>query len=159
MSTKGWPTFLAATHKQLVAVNAGVVETIHKDEGEYYGITWDNHNVYLAHQKNFKSPDAPVISVLDSSLRVTHQLAGSCVDVHQILCHKDSLYVTNTSSNSIDVHTSGKVKNFNWTSHSDPLILSPCPQVPGRVRKPLPSRHGWQTMISAIIKELTKYTT
>ncbi len=111
-----WPDFVASTFKAFVSVRRGEdISFIHRDEGEYYGITWDESSVYLAHKKNLPGCVGPQITVFDRDLNICGVVPGTYVDVHQILYRRGELYITNTECNRVDIYDGVAVRSVNWT--------------------------------------------
>lgn len=112
-----WPDFIASTYKELVLVQDGTVHTLHKGEGQYYGITWSEESIFVAHKKDDYLP-GPEISILDKNYEVRGVTHGNFPDVHQILYRKGLLYITNTGNNSVDVYNGRDIKSNNWTEYN-----------------------------------------
>jgi hypothetical protein len=111
-----WPNFIASTYKELVLVQEGKVHTLHKGEGQYYGITWSKDSIFVAHKKD-DYPPGPEVSILNTRYKVMGVTPGNFPDVHQILYRKGLLYITSTDTNSIDVYNGRDIKSKNWTEH------------------------------------------
>lgn len=108
---------LIATINRLVLWQNGTLTTI--SEGNYYGLSWDNDNVYCS--KN--EPHSPLskIEVFNKNLERCRELSLMYTGgIHQILSHDGNLFITNTQQNQIDIYDGSQTtQKINWTDSNE----------------------------------------
>lgn len=110
-----WPTFIAATHQSLAVVRNGAAQDIHTSGQRYYGVSWSDDRIFIAHSP----PDTmkPQVRILDKELKDIGAVPGSYPGVHQILFSSGKLYITVTDYNRVDIWDGSVIVPVNWTEH------------------------------------------
>jgi len=111
-----WPTFLLSTTFHCSLVRDDSVQTIHSGAGLYYGLTWDDKQIFMGCRNNVNRVGGEQVVVLGSDYRVLTTIPGEFRQLHQILFANDNLYVTSPEDNAIDVIGDGGARRrMNWT--------------------------------------------
>lgn len=123
-----WPDFLAATHLQFVLVRENKIHTIMKGGGPYYGISWDQEQVYVGKRYG----GAGIIHTVSPSLEIG-SLPGTYDQVHQIFHTGSRLYITITGDDEVAIWQNNQCVRKHWvrrgrvrdTAHINSIWVDP----------------------------------
>lgn len=114
-SSLTWPSFLVSSYWACWEVTPTASKKVHTGEGLYYGVTWDEDNIYVGY-RGLERDGVPEIAVLDKDYQVKGKLPGVYTGLHQILYSGGNVYATITAEDSVDVvDESGTRTRKNWT--------------------------------------------
>lgn len=116
--TVKWPAFVVATVNSVTLIDNDRSKLLHSGQGLYYGISWDENNIYLLARSGKRRQGHPDIVTLDKNYSTVRKIIdGSFLDAHQIYCDGPNLYVTSTHLNCVEVVnlSTGVSVQKNWT--------------------------------------------
>jgi len=91
-------------------------------KGNYYGITWDENNIYCSH--NPLDSLGSLIKVFDKKFNGKYTLPETFDNVHQILMIDGRLYITHTGKDSIAMIDKKGTSYLNWERNKNPIVSS-----------------------------------
>lgn len=114
---KEWPEFLVSTSKSVLLYRNNRLTTVTRNDGLYYGITWNEHNIYIYRRNKKSEGNNGEIAIFSKDLKQIGVIEYELPHAHQILYYDKFLYITELVTNSvikINVENSDyEIKN--WT--------------------------------------------
>jgi hypothetical protein len=106
---------LIGTHRAFVLWDNGRSHVLHEGLGIYYGITWDDHQIYLVARGNQPSRMLVFDSTMHRQADLPYLHEGPPGDgPHQALYSMGILYVPNTQRNRVECWDGEKIFHLSW---------------------------------------------
>lgn len=105
--------FIFGTMDRLLLWDGQTFRIVHEGHGLYYGITWDEKQVYVA-SRGWEGGES--ILIFDKGLNFVGRVpTGRLADIHQIAWFDGRLYITNTGANSLEVWDGKISETWNYS--------------------------------------------
>jgi hypothetical protein len=112
-------SLVVSTSLELALIEKGNIYTLQKGKGVYFGLTWDEDNLYVFARNAVVGMGKTTIEVFEKeSLKYLHSIPCPTIfDVHQAFCHENKLFIANTAKNRIEIFDlqSRTFTSFNYT--------------------------------------------